>query len=46
VARLGRDPDGAIERLDPSAVGRAAHGAQFWAGSLGEWFDRARGARD
>jgi hypothetical protein len=46
VARLGRDPDGAIERLDPSAVGRAAHGAQFWAGSLGEWFDRARSARE
>jgi hypothetical protein len=46
VARLGRDPDAAIERLDDSPAGRAASGAAFWAGSVGEWFDRFRGGRD
>ena len=44
--RLGRYPDGAIERLDDSPAGRVAHGAAFRLGSFGEWFDRRRGARD
>jgi hypothetical protein len=37
---LGQDPDAAIAPLDPSPVGRAAHGAAFAAGSVGEWVDR------
>lgn len=37
---LGEDPDAAIEPLDPSPVGRAAHGAAYAAGSVGEWVDR------
>jgi hypothetical protein len=43
AVRLGRDPDSAIERLDDSAVGKAAHGMALWAGTFGEWFDRRRG---
>jgi hypothetical protein len=42
--RLGREPDLALERLDDSAAGRAAHGAAYWAGTVGEWFDRRRGS--
>jgi hypothetical protein len=37
---LGEDPDAAIAPLDPSPVGRAAHGAAFAAGTVGEWVDR------
>jgi hypothetical protein len=37
---MGEDPDAAIAPLDPSPVGRAAHGAAFAAGSVGEWVDR------
>jgi hypothetical protein len=37
---VGRDPDYAIEPLDPSMFGRAAHSAQYWFGTFGEWFDR------
>lgn len=37
---LGEDPDAAIEPLDPSPVGRAAHGAVYAAGTVGEWVDR------
>ena len=37
---MGRDPDAAIEPLDPSAVGKAAHGAAYAAGTVGEWVDR------
>jgi hypothetical protein len=37
---MGEDPDGAIEPLDPSRVGRAAHGAAYAAGTVGEWVDR------
>ena len=40
VVAMGEDPDAAIAPLDPSAVGRAAHGAAFAAGSVGEWVDR------
>ena len=37
---MGEDPDAAIEPLDTSKVGRAAHGAAYAAGSVGEWVDR------
>jgi hypothetical protein len=37
---LGADPDAAIEPLDPSRVGRAAHGAAWAFGTFGEWTDR------
>jgi hypothetical protein len=46
AARLGRDPDSAVQPLDESPAGRAAQGAAFWAGSIGEWFDRFRGGGD
>ena len=43
---LGQSPDYAIEPLDGSAVGRAAHGfAQGLVGGFGEWFDRTTGRR-
>ncbi len=41
----GRDPDSAVEPLDSSTVGRAAHGAAYWAGTFGEWFDRRTARR-
>ena len=41
---LGTTPDAAIERLDRSPAGRAAHGLGFLIGSVGEWADR-RAAR-
>jgi hypothetical protein len=37
---LGTTPDAAIEPLDPSRVGRAAHGAAWAFGTFGEWTDR------
>jgi hypothetical protein len=37
---MGEDPDAAITPLDPSAVGKAAHGAAYAAGTVGEWVDR------
>jgi hypothetical protein len=37
---LGRRPDAAIERVDPSPAGRAAHGAANTIGTVGEWVDR------
>lgn len=40
---LADDPDAAIEPLDPSSLGRAAHGAAFAVGSVGEWVDRQVG---
>jgi hypothetical protein len=40
---IGRDPDGAIERVDTSPVGRAAHASANLLGTFGEWFDRRRG---
>ena len=42
AVRIGTDPDAAIEPLDSSPTGRAAYGAQYVAGSIGEWFDRFR----
>jgi hypothetical protein len=40
VVQMGSDPDAAIEPLDPSKVGRAAHGTAYAAGTVGEWVDR------
>jgi hypothetical protein len=37
---LGADPDAAIEPLDASMVGRAAHSVNYWVGTFGEWVDR------
>jgi hypothetical protein len=37
---LGSNPNSAIEPLDDSAIGKAAHGVQYVAGSIGEWLDR------
>jgi len=37
---LGENPEAAIEPLDPSAVGRAAHRAAWAFGTVGEWTDR------
>ena len=39
VIELGRDPDAAIEPLDSSPLGKAAHGLGSVAGSVGEWMD-------
>src|SRR6185503_14781218 len=38
VVALAADPDAAIERLDGSPVGRAAHGVANGVGTFGEWF--------
>ena len=37
---LGKKPDAAIERVDPSPAGRVAHGAANTFGTVGEWVDR------
>src|SRR5918994_751752 len=37
---LGDDPDAAIEPLDSSAIGRAAHRAAWAVGAAGEWIAR------
>src|SRR5918996_2856645 len=37
---LGADPEAAIEPLDSSAVGRAAHPTAWAVGTVGEWIDR------
>lgn len=37
---LGTAPDAAIEPLDPSPVGQAAHRSAVAAGTIGEWVDR------
>ncbi len=42
---LGSDPDTAIEPVDPSAIGRVAHGAAYAIGTAGEWFDRRTAAK-
>ena len=36
---LGADPDASIEPVDASVFGKAAHGAAFVIGSIGEWSD-------
>jgi hypothetical protein len=43
AVKLGAEPDSAVERLDPSAAGRVAHGAANAVGTVGEWVDRRRG---
>lgn len=40
AVEMGADPDAAIEPLDVSPVGRAAHGVAYATGSVGEWVDR------
>jgi hypothetical protein len=45
VIAIGTEPDVAIEPLDPSAVGRAAHSVNYWFGTFGEWFDRKSAER-
>jgi hypothetical protein len=45
AAELGADPDAAIEPVDPSAIGRVAHGAAYAIGTAGEWFDRRTAAK-
>ena len=37
---LGSTPDAAVEPLDPSPAGRAAHRVAWTFGSVGEWADR------
>jgi hypothetical protein len=46
AVRLGRDPDGALDRIDDSALGRAAQASAYAVGAFGEWFDRRRGKGD
>jgi hypothetical protein len=41
---LGADPDAAVEPIDRSPLGRAAHRIAYTAGAVGEWIDR-RAAR-
>jgi hypothetical protein len=45
VIALGADPDAAIEPLDSSPLGKAAHGAGYALGTVGEWVDRKTAAR-
>lgn len=42
---LGSDPDAAIEPLDPSPAGRAAHRVAWAFGTAGEWTDRQAARR-
>jgi hypothetical protein len=37
---LGERPDAAVEPLDPSSAGRAAHKVAWAVGTVGEWTDR------
>src|SRR4051794_38791626 len=39
AVELGKKPDTAIERVDPSPAGRVAHGAANAVGAVGEWVD-------
>jgi hypothetical protein len=45
AVELGADPDSAIEPLDPSPVGRAAHTTAHAVGTVGEWVDRQAARR-
>jgi hypothetical protein len=40
AVELGEDPDRAVEPLDPSPSGRAAHRLAWAIGTAGEWTDR------
>ena len=44
AVELASDPDAAIEPLDPSPVGKAAHATAVAAGTAGEAFDRQAAA--
>ena len=44
AVELGSDPDAAIEPLDPSPVGKAAHATAVAAGTAGEAIDRTAAA--
>jgi hypothetical protein len=37
---IGRRLEEAVQPIDTSAAGRAAHGVGYWVGTFGEWFDR------
>ena len=45
AVELGSQPDAAVEPLDPSAAGRAAHRIAWAAGTVGEWTDRQAARR-
>jgi len=45
VQELGSEPDGAVEPLHPSVLGRVAHGVGYVIGSAGEWFDNRAATR-
>ena len=36
----GADPDSAVEPLDASGLGKAAHSMGYFAGTVGEWIDK------
>jgi hypothetical protein len=40
AVKIGSELDFAIEPLDPSMFGRAAHSVGYWFGTFGEWYDR------
>ena len=42
AAELGARPDEAVERLDSSPVGKAAHAVNTAVGTAGEWVDRRK----
>lgn len=45
AAELGSEPDGAVEPLHASALGRVAHGVGYVLGTAGEWFDKRAASR-
>ena len=44
AADQGADPDGAVEPLDDSSLGKAAHSVGYLTGMVGEWVDRRAAA--
>lgn len=42
---LAADPDAAVEPLDGSPLGRAAHGVAYSVGAAGEWIDEQAARR-
>jgi hypothetical protein len=44
AVRQGADPDSAVEPLDASAIGKAAHSVGYAAGTVGEWIDKRAGS--
>jgi hypothetical protein len=45
AVELGADPDFAVEPIDSSPVGRAAHALSYAMGTAGEWIDRRAAER-